>query len=491
MSLPGTADALPPMHALQRVPRFRALREAGINLIGGARLLLLGTGRERFHFASDQAPMLLLIGVLTILILEATAAETGGYFNVYGLALLLAKYLLIGVTCHALAVLHARRRGALALFIILASMVPPLAIVAHVADSVLGAWTVSGWLTSPATALIAIFATTLLAFGPIYTALESPRPIEARAGKIFVSSLALAVVAWGVVVLVPSEAIWESWKKPSEEEQSGRINVEKTFARQPALIDQTLQAVLPGRSGVAELFFVGFAGYAREQVFLNEAGAAANLIATRFGAAGRTAVLANSRRTVDTLPLASATNLRATLSGVAAKMNADEDVLFLFLTSHGSPGRVAVNFWPLELNQLSAKELKDMLDQAGIKWRVIVVSACYSGSFVDVLKDENTLIMTASAADRTSFGCGHDGTFTYFGDAYFGHALRDELSFARAFDAASVAIDRRERAEGLTASLPQIFEGARIGPHLGQIERRLLQAEQDKALHGAQAWSAD
>ena len=202
-------------------------------------------------------------------------------------------------------------------------------------------------------------------------------------------------------------------------------------------------------------------------------------------------MLANSRRTIDALPLASATNLRATLAGVAEKMNADEDILFLFLTSHGSPSLLAVNFWPLELNQLRANELKDMLDQAGIKWRVIVVSACYSGSFVDVLKDENTLIMTASAADRTSFGCGHDGTFTYFGDAYFGHALRDDLSFARAFDAASIAIDRRERAEGLTASLPQIFEGERIGAHLGEIERRLLQAEQDKALRAAEALPAD
>ena len=213
MSLPRTAGALPPpMHELQRPPRFRALREAGANLVGGVRLLLLGTGHERFHLTSDQAPMLLLVGVLTILTLDVSAAEAGGYFNVYGLALLLAKYLLLGVACHALAVLHARRRGALALFIMLAAMVPPLLVAAHIVDSVLGESAVNGWLTTPATALVAIFGMTLLALSPVYTALESPRPIEARAGKTFVSSLALAVVVWGVVVLVPSEAIWESWK---------------------------------------------------------------------------------------------------------------------------------------------------------------------------------------------------------------------------------------------------------------------------------------
>ena len=110
--------------------------------------------------------------------------------------------------------------------------------------------------------------------------------------------------------MLPSEPIWDSWKAPPEDEQSSRINIEKTFHRQPELVTQALQAVLPGRSGVTELFFVGFAGYAREHVFLNEASAAADLLATRFGAAGRSVLLANNRRTVDVLPLASATNLR-------------------------------------------------------------------------------------------------------------------------------------------------------------------------------------
>jgi Peptidase C13 family len=31
---------------------------------------------------------------------------------------------------------------------------------------------------------------------------------------------------------------------------------------------------------------------------------------------------------------------------------------------------------------------------------VLVVSACYSGSFIDTLKDDHTLIITAAAANR-------------------------------------------------------------------------------------------
>lgn len=488
MLSPNTAEILPPRAGEpQSRPRFRALRQTGVNLTLGARLLVSGSGHDRFHVTSDQAPLLILFGVLTVLALDVISAGATGYFNIYGVVLLLAKYLVLAIACHGLARLHGRRLRALALFVMLASMVPAAAIAAHVADAILGEATVNGWLTGPVVGFVTLFVMTLTVSTPVYAALESPRPLEAHANRIFASSLALAATVWGLLVLLPSEPIWDSWKAPAADEQANRIDIEKTFHRQPELVAQSLQAVLPGRSGVTELFFVGFAGYAREHVFLNEASAAADLLSTRFGAAGRSVLLANNRRTIDSLPLASATNLRATLAGVSAKMNADEDVLFLFLTSHGSEGRIAVNFWPLDLNQLPATELKDMLDSARIKWRVIVVSACYSGSFIDVLKDEHTLIMTASAADRTSFGCGHDGDYTYFGDAYFGHALREDLSFARAFEAASALIDKRERAEGLTASRPQIHEGAQIGAHLRDIERRLLQAEQDKALRSAQA----
>jgi Peptidase C13 family len=469
-----------------RPPRLRTLREAGTNLVGGARLLLLGTGHERFHVGSDQAPMLIFIGLLTILISEVISADARAYFNAYGVALLLSKYLVLAMVCHALARIHGRRRRALALFVMLASMVPASVIAMHITDSALGESTVYGWLTWPASALIGLFVMTLVAFSPVYTALEYPRPIETHAGKTFASSLALAVAVWGILVLMPSEAIWHSWKQSPDDQQVSRINVEKTFHRQPELVAQSLKAVLPGRAGVTDLFFVGFAGYASEHVFLNEATSAANLLSKRFGAAGRAVLLANNRRTVDALPLASATNLRAMLAGVSEKMNVDEDILFLFLTSHGAPGRIAVNFWPLDLNQLTAAELKDMLDSAGIKWRVIVVSACYSGSFIDVLKDDNTLIMTASAADRASFGCGHDGAFTYFGDAYFGQALQYEPSFRRAFETAAALIDQRERAEGLTASLPQIHEGARIVDRLKIVEDRLLHAEPDKAPRAAE-----
>ena len=71
----------------------------------------------------------------------------------------------------------------------------------------------------------------------------------------------------------------------------------------------------------------------------------------------------------------------------------------------------------MQHNDLRAAELRSILDAAGIGWRVIVISACYSGSFVDELRSDRTLVITASRADRNSFGCSNEADMTYFGRA--------------------------------------------------------------------------
>lgn len=133
-----------------------------------------------------------------------------------------------------------------------------------------------------------------------------------------------------------------------------------------------------------------------------------------------------------------------------------------------------VEYWPLQLDSLTPRMLRDMLDEAKIKWRIIVISACYSGGFVDALKDDHTLVMTASAADRTSFGCGNESNATYFGDALFQHALRFEDSFEKAFEVAKARIAEREKAEGQSPpSDPQIYVGEEMAAKLTSLEAAL------------------
>jgi hypothetical protein len=254
------------------------------------------------------------------------------------------------------------------------------------------------------------------------------------------------------------------------------VNAEQTLSEQPKLLATRLAGLLPQRPGVVDLYFVAFAGTSTQDVFMKEVRSAQALFDRRFDTAGRSLLLVNNPGTVKELPVASTANLKAALAGVAAKMNVEEDILFLYLTSHGGKHLFSVRFPELGLADLRDTELRAILDQSGIKWRVIVVSACYSGSFIDALKDDSTLILTAAAGNRTSFGCSNENDFTYFGDAYINTALRHTLSFVAAFGQARDIISARERAEQLVPSRPQIYVGKAMTAKLRQLEQRLAKS---------------
>jgi len=142
---------------------------------------------------------------------------------------------------------------------------------------------------------------------------------------------------------------------------------------------------------------------------------------------------------------------------VGETMNTEEDILFLFLTGHGIQGRgLVVNYGPQQIAVLSPSRLKRVLAQANIRWKVIVVSACFSGIYTEALKDKHTLVMTASNASQPSFGCSSTANFTYFGKAYFKEQLTTKTSFIEAFNQAKIEIAKRERSMKFDASKPQI-----------------------------------
>jgi hypothetical protein len=148
-------------------------------------------------------------------------------------------------------------------------------------------------------------------------------------------------------------------------------------------------------------------------------------------------------------------------------MKLESDVLFLSLSSHGSKdGRIVVSNGMLGLNDLSIGDLADALRESRIKWKVIVVSACYAGTFIEPLRDDNTIIIAAAAADRTSFGCSDDRELTYFGEAFYRDALPAASNLQTAFQEASAEIAKREQAEGKTPSKPQAHFGPALEEHL-------------------------
>jgi Peptidase C13 family len=227
----------------------------------------------------------------------------------------------------------------------------------------------------------------------------------------------------------------------------------------PASVEQALSELQPSADGTPHLYFVGFAGYGPEAVFKREVVAVRKLFNEKFGTAGRSVALINHKSTVDEFPLASAQNLERALHHVGQIMDPEIDTLFLFLTSHGEQALLAVVMPGMQLQHLTPAMLKIMLDRSGIKNRVIVISACHSGSFIPALASPTTLVIAAARADRASFGCADKREWTYFGDAYFNRALRRETSFLKAFDRAKRLVERWERRERLMPSLPQIEGG--------------------------------
>ena len=290
------------------------------------------------------------------------------------------------------------------------------------------------------------------------------RELEVENRQRAVAALAAGAAVWGVVFGLPLAG---TFRNPPDRSRAPPLDIERTYMRQSELVDNALAAVRSSTPNVEETYFVGFASYAGQNVFENEVRHVDALFRERFGTEGRSALLVNSRSTLRELPLANSHNLAAVLRGFAAKMGA-EDTLFLHMTSHGSRNhRFSVDFANLRLRDLSADAIGAIVAEAELPWRVIVVAACFSGGYIDALKSPRALVMTASRADRESFGCEHGREYTYFGEALYRDSVTDG-DFVAAFHKARGIVEARERREDREPSEPQIWIGEAMARKLAR-----------------------
>lgn len=291
--------------------------------------------------------------------------------------------------------------------------------------------------------------------------------VQGRA--ILIAALFAAGFAWASNALMVDPSLWSVPAGEPEEEVEPN-DTESLLFSQSALIDAAVAGIAPSAPDAPSAFFVGFAGYGGQKVFAEEIKLAARTLGTRFGSEHRDVLLMNDRRSLHDAPLASPTALRYALHSVAARMNLQKDVLFLSISSHGSEdGLVAVANHGLPVDDLDIETLRSALDDSGIVWRVIVISACYSGQFIGPLSTPRTAVIAASAADRTSFGCADDRDLTYFGEAFYRDSLPGSHSLREAFGKARAAIESREKTEGVEPSHPKAFFGSEIEAKLAQL----------------------
>ena len=267
--------------------------------------------------------------------------------------------------------------------------------------------------------------------------------------------------------------VWAARQSPAELAQfaeSARRTEELLYA-QPERIDAALRAVDDAVSPASRMYYLGFAGFGDQKVFAEEIALSAQRVHERYDTSRRRLFLVNDLRDFDSHMLASPEALRRALRGIAQRMDPERDVLFMALSSHGKrDARLVVTNGALPLNWLTGEALASMLRESSIRWKVLVISACYAGAFIEHLRDDHTIIITASAADQTSFGCRDDRELTYFGEAFYRDALPKAPNLRAAFDAAAAAIRMRERREGVDPSRPQAHFGRAIVTKLEEFE---------------------
>lgn len=437
------------------------------NFYAGTLLLVLRrNGFEHLRVSSAQFALIVAVDAVSSVLLAWLESGGRGFFNWSALPNSLFFILSILAAAAVAAWLAGRSERILALALAIAAIGLPASLVLQISYLAVEP-AISGWLWWA-----------FIGWTSFASAVAAVRMLAASATKAaYIVPSVLATLVLPLFALNHSFQLWtpledRNGASADYRAQYERAGSEAVLYAQARLLDEALGVVQPGKAGTVELFYVGFAGTGYQDVFLNEVTGAEQVLKERFALGPHSVILANSMRSPEERPFATATALRRTLDVVAQKMNRDEDVLLLFLTAHGASNHeLEVQMFPFTFKQLSAKELREMLDSAGIKNRVLVVSACYAGGFIPPNQDPHTLIIAAAHAEKTSFGCRDGAQWTYFGQAFFSEALSQTNSFEDAFRVAAQRIREREGAERLEPSDPQMFVGERIGEPLQALYR--------------------
>jgi hypothetical protein len=231
---------------------------------------------------------------------------------------------------------------------------------------------------------------------------------------------------------------------------------------QAGLLQAEVTRLAPHPKSETAIYALGVAGWSGLDVFAKEIDGGLASIARVLPIKDRTLRLINNPATVASVPLASLHNFGAAVHAVGSVMNKDDDVLVLLMTSHGDPKGFGLQLPDQKPIDLTPKQVAETLDQEGIKYRVVIVSACFSGIFLPPLANDTTIVITAADDQHTSFGCAPERDWTYFGDAFLRQSLQPGADFEQAFARARTLIQGWELMDHAPPSNPQ----AHFGPAL-------------------------
>lgn len=418
-----------------------------------------------------QFALFALLGLASNVLFSWLAAESGSVFNEQGLV----SYLIWPTIILLVGIILARRSGNQSLLFVPVVLWLVADTISALLQSLVQLFGSRGWLPDWSYSFLPILFLLLFLWQTL--------------ALLWIFSRRLRTPWWErIIVLIGAVALMTIWQKNVADQPIFKpIPVEPRLEEaalyeQANLLQNALNSIDASIPGKTEWYFMGVAGFAGQDVFRSEINNARELFEVRFGTSGRSLSLINNTYSWMDEPIATKTSILRGLKKIGQQMNADEDVLLLTLTSHGDADVLQLDNAPIEMDNLEAEWLREALDESGIRWRVIIVSACYSGSFIDELASPTTVIITASAADKMSFGCTNTAEMTYFGQAFFAESLRENTSFASAFKEATYKIQQRELYMGFEPSEPQMVIGSLMETALPAFERVLFDQSRRVAL---------
>ncbi|MFN3620327.1 C13 family peptidase [Sphingorhabdus sp.] len=289
----------------------------------------------------------------------------------------------------------------------------------------------------------------------------------AQAGALALSLLVTGSAFSQQPVFNTAQAAKNGWFMEQNRSASWYLSQHKKMA-------SAITALQPQKPGIVDAYVISI-GLDSDPVFARESAEAAKVLARRYGATGRTLYLtAGADDKAPGVPQGSPSNLATALAAVADRMDEKEDVLILFATTHGDPvSGLAYRDGEDGVGMIAPQRLSDLLDSVGIKRRMILLSACYSGIFIPLLTNDETVIVTAASSQRTSFGCAPGNDWTFFGDALMNNAFRKPQKFDDAMAEAVGLISEWEGALKLTPSRPQVFVGDNARLWLDALELKM------------------
>lgn len=155
-------------------------------------------------------------------------------------------------------------------------------------------------------------------------------------------------------------------------------------------------------------------------------------------------------------------NVDATMAEIAQRARPD-DIVLLYLSTHGAPGLLAREANGRDLAPATADEMREWLAPLGRRPTVLILSACFSASFIPSLRAENRIIFTAARADRTSFGCRAGAEHTVFGAALLDALATPQTSLRAVVQTVRAKVAAREHELGVTPpSEPQVSVGPSV-----------------------------